>query len=80
MTVAWCSRCGRPAPISEEELTGDGGGDPALLPVLTPPDGWIGDPDSAGVVCGDCSAVAEISAWMDDQALAEQVLEDTADE
>lgn len=80
MIAAWCSRCGRPAPVDPDELTGDGGGDPALLPVVVPPDGyirgWIGDPDSEGVVCGDCAEPWEIAAFWDDLDLLEQLVAD----
>lgn len=47
----------------EEELVGDGGGDPALLPIVVPPETarhdspfeeqvmWIDDPDGEGIIC-----------------------------
>lgn len=75
MTVAWCERCRCPAPIDASDLTGDGGGDPSLLPVLIPPPGWIGDPDSDGLVCGACATVDEIVEWMANIAMVEQMSE-----
>lgn len=69
---AWCARCRRPAAIDPEELIGDGGGDPSLLTVLSPPDGWIGDPDDDGLVCGDCATPEEISDWMEQMAVLEE--------
>ncbi len=36
-----CYRCWRPAPVHISELEGDSGGDPALLPVVVPPQGWV---------------------------------------
>ncbi len=60
MTGITCSRCERPAPVDLEPA--DGGGDPSLLPVLIPPDGWIGDPDGDGLIC--CATPEEIEAWM----------------
>ncbi|MEJ7790182.1 MAG: hypothetical protein WKF29_09905 [Thermoleophilaceae bacterium] len=76
-----CSRCDKPAPVTEE-LTGptfdpDDGtpNDPNLLVVLVPPAGWIGDPDSDGIVCGDCAEPEEIREWMADVAEAEYLLE-----
>jgi hypothetical protein len=71
-----CPRCNRPAPVDLDELTGDGGGDPALLPVVVPPDGWIGDPDSDGLVCGDCATPDEIARWMDDCSIMERSMDD----
>ncbi len=78
MTVAWCSRCRCPAPIDESELTGDSGGDPSLLPVIVPPDGWIGDPDDAdgGIICGGCANPEEIVQWMADLATVQHATED----
>lgn len=69
-----CARCGKPAPVDLHELTGDGGGDPALLPVVVPPDGWIGDPDGDGVICGDCATLDKIVTWMEGAAAAEEDL------
>jgi hypothetical protein len=61
------------APVDEGELTGDGRGDPALLPVVIPPDGWIGDLEDPeiGLICGACARVEEIAAWMAVAATAE---------
>jgi hypothetical protein len=62
-------------PVDPDELVGDGGGDPYLLPVVVPADGWIGDPDDAdgGLICCDCATPGEIVDWMDDMATMEQV-------
>lgn len=80
--VVWCARCGRPAPISVADLTGPTldpddptPNDPTLPVVVVPPDGWIGDPDSDGIVCGDCAKPEEIRESMADQAEAEYLLE-----
>lgn len=76
-----CSNCRCPAPIDLDELTGDGGGDPSLLPVFVPPDGWLllpdGDPDNPerDLLCGDCASDEEIVEWMADGAKAQAVLE-----
>ncbi len=61
-----CARCGKPAPITGEELTGDGPGPSrAAMPVVVvPPEGWIGDPDGDGIVCGECAEPEEIAEWM----------------
>lgn len=61
---------------------GDGGGDPSLLPVLVPPDGWIGDPEDAngGLICGDCASPGEIADWMASLELIESVLDEDDDE
>lgn len=32
-------------PVDEDDLVGDGGGDPSLLPVVVPSAGWMVDPD-----------------------------------
>lgn len=78
--LARCARCGRPAPITEEDVTGDGGGHPRR-PVIVPiPDGWFGElepgvehDDVSGheftgrIVCGDCATPEERVA----QALAD---------
>jgi hypothetical protein len=58
-----CSRCDCPAPIHVDELTGDGPGPSgvAMPVVIVPPDGWIGDPDDDGVICGDCATPDEIA-------------------
>jgi hypothetical protein len=62
-----CARCGRPMPdVREDELRGDVGGDPSLLPVVIPADGWIAVPDGDGVICGECSMAEEITAWLID--------------
>jgi hypothetical protein len=74
-----CPSCEQPAPISERELVGDAGGDPSLLPILIPPDGWIGDPDGDGLLCGDCAPPRAINDWMDDFELAEQLTHGRAD-
>ena len=50
-----CPRCGTQAPVRVADLTGDGGGDPSLLPVVVPADGWIGADDPESVVCGPCA-------------------------
>lgn len=74
-----CARCDRPADIDEAELATDGGGDPSLLPVLTPPDGWIGDPDGDGIVCGDCATPDEITQWMESSEIIENEIDDLRD-
>lgn len=77
-----CSRCEKAAPVTEADLTGpsldpDDGtpNDPSLPVVLLPPDGWIGDPDSDRIVCGDCAEPDEIREWMADVAEAKYLLE-----
>jgi hypothetical protein len=79
-----CARCNRPAPVNLDELTGDGGGDASLLPVVVPPDGWIADPDDAdghSLVCDICATFVEEMKYRGDlvvveYALSEDVLED----
>ncbi len=67
--VAWCARCRRPAPIAPDELAGDDGGDPSVLPVLVPPPGWLPDPhDEDRIICRPCATdEAELDEY--DQAL-----------
>lgn len=71
MSRVHCPRCGLPCPVRLDP--GDGGGDPSLLPILIPPDGWLGDPGDAngGVICGDCATTHEISEWMAQAAFVE---------
>ena len=71
LVVARCTRCGFPLPITEDELTGDGGGDPSLLVVIVPPDGCIGNPDSDGVIHGYWAYPEEIEEWMAGLAVLE---------
>lgn len=71
--VIRCARCGCPSPVDVLEFEGDGGGDPSLLPVLIPPDGWLGDPDGDGLLCADCGEPDEITEWMDDLDLGERL-------
>jgi hypothetical protein len=75
MTNVWCSRrgpdCLHTCEVDDDELTGDGDGDPSLLPVLAPADGWINDPDGDGLICGNCASPDEIAEWMADLALVE---------
>lgn len=80
--VVTCARCGRTAPIEAEELTGptltaddETPNDPTLPVVVVPPDGWIGDPDSDGIICGDCATPEEIAEWMADGEAVERGLE-----
>jgi hypothetical protein len=65
--VIRCSRCDHDAPSecdAVQALIGDGQGDPSLLPVLTPPEGWIVDPDDdERVVCHGCATSAEAAAY-----------------
>jgi len=84
--VVTCARCDRPAPIDPEKLRGptfDPGdetpNDPSLPVVIVPPDGWIGDPDSDGIVCGDCATSEEIVQWIADGETVERGLRDEDD-
>lgn len=70
--LARCARCGRPAPILEEAVAGDGGGDPGLEVVTPTPRGWHAQLDAAGdptgeSVCSACSTPAEREATFDDR-------------
>lgn len=69
-----CARCDKVAPIVLDEIVGDGGGDPSLLPVVAPPEGWIGDPDGDGIICGECATPDEIRTWMADMEHVETTL------
>jgi len=60
--------------VPADELGGDGGGDPALLPVLVPPDLFIGDPDGDGVICEACATPDELEADRETLSEAERVL------
>jgi hypothetical protein len=62
--------------IDDDELIGDGRGDPSLLPVLVPPDGWLRDPDDAngGLIC-ECATPQEIAKWMAELNLVERLLD-----
>ena len=82
MAVIRCTRCGFPAPIEPDEVTGDGGGDPSLLVVVVPPDGWIGDPedDHGGICHCDCASPHEIEEWMAQNAQIERSLGDQDDD
>ncbi len=75
MTVAWCVRCRRPAPVDADQLVGPEAGDPSLLPVLPVPEGWLGDSDGDGLVCGDCATPQQISDWMAGAELIEPLVE-----
>ncbi len=79
VVVAWCARCRRPAPIDPDELTGDGGGDPSLLPVLVPPPGWLPDPDDEDrIICRRCATEAEVDEDAERLDEAERVILDEA--
>jgi len=41
--------------------------------------GWIGDPDSDGIVCGDCATSEEIVQWIADGETVERGLRDEDD-
>jgi hypothetical protein len=69
MRVARCSRCRLPAPGGEDELVGDGGGDPALSVVLVPPARFLPDPDDNGIMHADCLTAEELGEWVAREAL-----------
>lgn len=57
--------CLRSFDVDEGELTGDSGGDPALLPVVVPPAGWLPDPDATSddaFICKPCATPGERAA------------------
>lgn len=69
-----CARCGATCPLDYDELRCPGG-DPALLPVLIPPEGWLApgdDPDL--LVCADCASPKEVAAYMAQLAGIEELL------
>jgi hypothetical protein len=55
-----------PSPLWLEPT--DGGGDPALLQLIVPPEGYIAatdqDEDEDGIVCADCASPEEIADHM----------------
>ncbi len=74
-----CSRCGRLAPITDDELAGGGDGPPALLPI---PDSWMNAPEATvedddeydgphqpefdpdRIMCQGHATPAELAAWL----------------
>ncbi len=74
-----CSRCGRVAPITDDELAGGGEGLPTLLPI---PDGWMSSPeitvehdgeydsvhqpqfDPDRIMCQEHATPTELAAWL----------------
>lgn len=76
MTVVWCQRRRRRAPVEEWELA-DMGGSPEFLPIVVPPPGWTPDPDDltgGGIVCEPCSTRSEAAAWMSALAAADDLV------
>ena len=55
--------CRYAAELPEEELLGDGGGDPSLLVIDRPRKGWIGNPDGDGHICDVCATPDEIQTF-----------------
>ncbi len=86
-----CPRCGRLAPITDEDLAG-GGGDPSLPTMLPVPDRWMNVPESAvdddeydglhqpefdpdRIMCEEHASPAELAAWLAREMAANRAVE-----
>jgi hypothetical protein len=77
------SKCRRSFEVDEDDLRGpvdeqgEPMGDPSLLPIVVPPEGWFDDPsldEDEQFVCVECATPAELEQEMADREHAERLM------